>query len=181
MEMEMEMKDMKLLSGIESHGGNGNFKGSILIESEKYDTLSEDTQNNISFKASDFLQVIQHSIEMEWAKANEIDKRSAHVAELTELFKLAGFNTIYVETIDNQYCGDACCYKYPWIIITTERGRIKLGWRKRVMNLDWSESRIKAIGTELFKDEETTKGTDYIHCWGKEKAIEYLKKLNSEE
>ncbi len=175
------MENMKQLSRIESHGGNGNFKGSVLIESEKYDALSEESRNNISWKVSDYLQVIQKLIEIEWAKANEIDKRNNHVTELTELFKSAGFNTIHVKTIDNQYCKDACCYKYPWIIVATKKGSIKLGWRKRVMNLDWSESDIKAIGTELFKDENTTTGEHYIHCWGKDKAIEYLKKLNSEE
>ena len=174
----MEMNDMKKISSIDSYGGNGNFKGSILIDSEKYDALSEESQNNISYKASDSLGVIQKLIEMEWVKANETDKRNDHVTELTELFKLAGFDTIHVETIDNQYCGEACCYRYPWVVVTTKKGRIKLGWRKRVMNLDWSESDIKAIGTELFKDENTTTGNHYIHCWGKDKAIEYLKKLN---
>lgn len=172
---------MKQLSGIESYGGNGSFKGSVLIESEKYNALSEESRSSISWKGSDLLQSIQRLIEMEWAKANETDKRNDHVTELTELFKSAGFNTIHIEIIGNQYCSDACCYKYPWIIVTTKKGRIKLGWRKRVMNLDWSESDIKAIGTELFKDEKTTTGEHYIHCWGKDKAIEYLKKLNSKK
>ena len=172
---------MKKLSSFESHSGRGSFKGSVLIESEKYDALSKDSQDNISWKASDYLQVIKKLIEMEWVKDNESDKRKEHVVELTELFKSAGFNTIHVETIDNEYCSESCCYKYPWVIVTTPKGRIKIGWRKRVMNLDWSESDIKDIGTELFKDENTTTGKDYIHCWSKEKAIEYLKKLNSKE
>ena len=173
------MNDMKKLGSIECYGGNGSFKGSVFIESKKYDALSEETQSSISWKASDSLQAIRGVIEMEWAKANETDKRNDHVTELTELFKSAGFNIVYVKIIDNQYCSDACCYKYPWVIVTTKKGRIKLGWRKRVMNLDWSESDIKAVGTKLFKDEKTTTGECYIHCWSKDKAIEYLKKLNS--
>lgn len=175
------MDDMRMLSGIECHGGNGSFKGSVLIESEKYESLSKETKNHISFRASDHLAKIQELIEIEWAKVNEADKRNNHVAELTELFKSAGFETIHVETIDNQYCSEACCYKSPWIIVSTIKGRIKLGWRKRVMNLDWSESDIKAVGTELFKGEETTTGKRYIHCWSKNKAIEYLKKLRMEQ
>ena len=175
------MEKTKILSGIESYGGNGNFKGSVLIESEKYDALSKEPQDSISWKGSELLQTIQGLIEIEWAKANETGKRNDHVTELTEIFKLAGFDAIHVKTVDNQYCSKACCYKYPWIIVTTKKGRIKLGWRKRVMNLDWSESDIKEIGIELFKDEKTTTGESYIHCWSKDKAIEYLKKLNSEE
>ena len=82
--------------------------------------------------------------------------------------------------IDNEYCRQSCCYKFPWIIVTTNKGRIKLGWRKRVINLDWSESDIKIKAEVLFKEEGSTKGNQYIHCWGEDKAFEYLKKLNSE-
>ena len=177
----METENMKILSGITSSGGSGNFKGSVLIESEKYDALSEESRNNICWKANDFLLATQELINMEWAKANETEERNAHAIELAELFKSAGFDTIHIETIDSQYCSKACCYKYPWVIITTKKGRIKLGWRKSVMNLDWSESDLKADGEKIFKDEDVTKGTNYIHCWSEEKAIEYLKKLNSEK
>lgn len=170
--------DMKNLSSIDCAGGGGSFKGSVFILSEKYDALSEESRKNISWKTSDFLQAIKGLIEMEWAKENESDKRKDHVAELTEIFKVAGFDTIHVETIDSQYCSDACCYKYPWIIVTTKKGRIKLGWRKRVINLDWSESDITSMGEILFKGENTTVGEKYIHCRGKDKAVEYLKKLN---
>ena len=173
------MDDMKNLSSIDCAGGYGSFKGSVLINSEKYNALSEESRNKVSCKASDFLQAIKGLIETEWVKANETDKRNDHVAELTELFELAGFDTIHVETIDSEYCREACCYKYPWIIVTTKKGRIKLGWRKRVINLDWSESDITAMGESLFKGESTTIGEKYIHCWGKDKALEYLKKLQS--
>ncbi len=128
---------MKKISGIESYGGSGSFKGSIEIEFDKFDALSEETRSHIGFKGSRFLQTLQEQIAMEWAKINEIDERNEHASELTKLFKSAGFETIHVEPIDNEYCSESCCYKFPWIIVTTSRGRIKLGWRKRVMNLDW--------------------------------------------
>jgi len=177
----MKTDDMKILGSVESHGGGGHFKGSISIAFEKFDNLSEETRTDIGFDATDFLRRVREKISMEWAKENEADKRKAHVVELSELFKSAGFDPIYVEVKNNEYCGESCCYKIPWIIVTTNKGRIKLGWRKRVMNLDWSDSDLKIDGEELFKDENTTTGKSYIHCWGKEKAIEYLKKLNSVE
>ena len=40
---------------------------------------------------------------------------------------------------------------------------------------------VDADGNEIFKYEKGTRGTNYIHCWGKDKAVEYLKKLNSEK
>ena len=177
--MDKDVSQMTTLSGVESYGGTGAFKGLVFIGSEKYDDLPEKTQHHISYKASNYLAALRELINMEWAKVNEADKRQEHVEKLTEIFKLAGFDPIHVETIDSQYCSEACCYKYPWVIITTEKGRIKLGWRKRVMNLDWSDSDIKLDGEEIFKDENVTKGKSFIHCWGTEKAIEYLKKLNS--
>ncbi len=177
----MDTTDMKILYGRENYGTTGCFKGQILIESEKFDSLPEDIRTNISFRAGDSLEIIKEQINMEWAKINEAEDRKKHSEELSELFKKAGFDLIHVEIIDNEYCGKACCYKYPWIIVTTNKGRIKLGWRKRVMNLDWSDSDLEIDGMKIFKDENATKGTNYIHCWGKDKAIEYLKKLNSQE
>ena len=171
---------MKKISNIESIGGNGSFKGSVLIDSKKYDALPEETQSNISWKASGSLQAIQELIDMEWAKENEHADRVNHSDMLAGLFTKAGFEAIYVKVIDNEYCKKACCYKYPWVIVTTSKGRIKFGWRKSVMNLDWSDSDLGIDGEKLFKDEDVTKGYSYIHCWGEDKAVEYLKKLNSE-
>ncbi len=127
------------------------------------------------------MQKLNEQISMAWAKENEAEEHKEHVVELIELFKSAGFDTIHVETIGNEYCSKSCCYKFPWIIATTPKGRIKLGWRKRVMNLDWSDSDLEIDGEKLFKGEDTTIGTSYIHCWSEEKAVEYLKKLNSKE
>jgi len=177
----MDKQNMKQISGVESYGGGGNFKGTIEIEFDKFDALPEEIRCHIGFRGYDFLQKLREMIAMAWAKENEADKRAEHVVELTEIFKSAGFETIHVEIIDSGYCGESCCYKFPWIIATTPKGCIKLGWRKRVMNLDWSDSDLEINAEEMFKDEKTTKGEKYIHCWSKEKAIEYLKKLNSEE
>ncbi len=169
---------MKKIGRLESYGGGGHFIGEVNIEFDKFDNLPEEVRNNIGWSASNYLKKLQEQISMAWAKENEADKRNAHVAELTGLFELAGFDVIYVETVDSEYCKESCCYKFPWVIVTTKKGRIKLGWRKRVMNLDWSDSDLDIDGEELFKGEKTTTGTNYIHCWGEEKAVEYLKKLD---
>lgn len=168
---------MKQLCKLESVGQGGSFEFQILIESEKYDSLSKDNKFNISFEGNQAIESLIRNINMAWAKENEQADREKHITELTDLFISAGFEPVYVEVIDNQYCSNACCYKFPWIVVTTEKGRITLGWRKRVMNLDWTDSIIEADGRELFKGEHTTIEERYIHCWGKEKAIEYLKKL----
>ncbi len=173
----MEIEKMTRLFSMECCGGNGNFDGAVHITSEKYEALDEKIKNNISYKAQEYLCVIRHIIEIEWTKEYEQEKRQENISELTKLFADAGFETIHVKVIDNQYSADACYYTNPWLIVTTRKGPITIGWRKRVINLDWSDSDITADGRELFKNEKTTKDKYYIHCWSKNKAIEYLKKL----
>src|SRR5882724_2753252 len=42
---------------------------------------------------------------------------------------------IYVEEIPNGYCSQWCCRQKPWYVVTTSVGRIKIGWRKRVLEI----------------------------------------------
>jgi len=86
---------------------------------------------------------------------------------------------IFIEEIPNGYCSDYCCRHLPWFIITTSIGRFKIGWRKRVINIDWN----KTVGTkeakEIFPNEDVTKGIKYIHAWSIEKAREYVSTIIS--
>lgn len=59
----------------------------------------------------------------------------------------------------------------PWWLVKTKVGLIKIGWRKRVLNIDWSDTLIRAIVT----DDNVTKSHVGVHAWSEEKAIEYLK------
>jgi hypothetical protein len=84
---------------------------------------------------------------------------------------------IYVKTIPNGYCGPDCCPHRPWFIVTTPAGPITIGWRKRVISIDWSESDIIATADELFPLDDVTKSKHLIHAWEYEKAREYVAKL----
>ena len=42
-----------------SYGGGGSFKGSIEIESEKFDALPEEVRSHIGYGGSRFLQTLQ--------------------------------------------------------------------------------------------------------------------------
>jgi len=101
-------------------------------------------------------------------------KTKKETEENKELIKLFP-QPIYVEEIPNQYCNDWCCQHLPWFIVTTTIGRIKIGWRKRVINIDWSDTKCKIDGADLFPDEDTTIGNNYIHAWSLEKAKQYIK------
>jgi hypothetical protein len=97
-------------------------------------------------------------------------RRASDRAQIIGLFPAP----IYVEEIPNGYCSDACCKHLPWFIVTTSVGRIKIGWRKRVINIDWSDTVCTKTGTELFPNDDVTKGGRYIHAWKVEDAKRYI-------
>jgi len=83
---------------------------------------------------------------------------------------------VYVEEIPNGYCHDYCCRHLPWFKVTTPKGIVTIGWRKRVINIDWSLMRNPSA-MQLFSQEDVTKGEYLIHAWSYEKAKEYLAKI----
>lgn len=56
----------------------------------------------------------------------------------------------------------------------------KVGWRKRVIVLDWERTTLVVSADQTFPTEETTKGDRMIHCWGYEKLASYLTTLNGD-
>lgn len=67
-------------------------------------------------------------------------------------------------------------YFGPWMRVHTPKNIITIGWRKRVMVVDWSESTLN-VTTSIFAEEDVTKGEKMIHAWSEEKAVEYLRKI----
>ncbi len=84
---------------------------------------------------------------------------------------------IFVEEIPNGYCSQWCCSQKPWFIVTTRVGRITIGWRKRVISIDWSGSTVAASAEELFPEENVTKEGWLIHALGYAKAATYIAKI----
>jgi len=99
--------------------------------------------------------------------------------ERTEILSVFGNRAIFVEEIPNGYCDRYCCKHLPWFIVTTTKGRIRIGWRKRVILIDWIDSTIEDESEKLFIDEDVTKFDKSIHAWGIDKAKEYIDKLLS--
>jgi hypothetical protein len=63
--------------------------------------------------------------------------------------------------------------RHPWWLVKTPFGLVEIGWRKRVININWEETPVRAVVT---KDDVTSSET-FVHAWGEEKALEYLKAL----
>ena len=80
----------------------------------------------------------------------------------------------------------------PWFMFHTPDGDIKVGWRYRVISIEWQENFKPFDFQKLFENEvvpmtegtQTTKwqenGKCGIHAWSEEKAQEYLRRVRDE-
>ncbi len=106
-----------------------------------------------------------------------------------ELLALFQGRDIYVEEIENGYSiNDPWYSQFPWFKVTTNKGIITLGWRKRVISIDWDGPTMKSC-KELFPNEEVYPGCSVtkcdgpndhsgsIHAWSLEKAQEYITRI----
>jgi hypothetical protein len=117
--------------------------------------------------------------------------------EFRGLLEKAGLGRALFTAIPNEYWRDD---GEPWFLARMPFGTLKIGWRKRVISIDWAEvlaDRMKRIerldvrtryelrqklheafdGKKLFPNEDVTRWETGIHAWGADKAVEYLKVL----
>ena len=110
-------------------------------------------------------------------------RRLTEVDKLTrQLMSIVYKDTDYTfDLIPNGYCSRECCSHIPWFLFHTIDGDIIMGWRKRVISIEWQKNYKPFDMEELFGTEDVTKweedGKRGIHAWGKDKAYEYLKKV----
>lgn len=153
-------------------GKNFNLDLEILLDINR--ELTDKDKFNLMIKVEEIVRLLaEESINL-----NPESKENA-AKEKSEIISLFTGRAIFVEEIPNGYCSDYCCKHLHWFIITTNKGRIKIGWRKRVINIDWSDSIISENAETLFPSEDVTKFDKTIHAWGLEKAKEYIDKLLS--
>lgn len=156
-----------------SSGIYGIFAIKIEVAGSNLPDLGLDSISNAAYEAA---RVIQAEI-MAAAVAANPDARRTAIEErqaILDVFSSPHISPIFVEEIQNGYCPDWCCRHLPWFVVTTQVGRIKIGWRKRVISIEWEDTVRTATAEELFPGEDTTKGEKFIHAWGYEKAKEYV-------
>lgn len=83
----------------------------------------------------------------------------------------------FVTEIPNGYCSEVCCCHLPWFIVLTPVGKIKIGWRKRVLQIEWNETKGTKISSELFQSEDVTKEEKMIHAWSYVDAKRYIETI----
>jgi len=83
-----------------------------------------------------------------------------------------------MRAIPNEYHSEL--YSNPWFIVESEWGAFRVGYRKRVISIDWSDTKLELDGKVIFKKEGVTTWATGVHAYGKDKAIEYLRTLSRE-
>lgn len=94
----------------------------------------------------------------------------------SELLGLFQGVTIYVEEIPCDYGppNHPWFSLFPWFKITTPAGRFTVGWRKRVISIDWEDSVVDFSAEQLFPTEDVTKHGRLIHTRSIEDARRYI-------
>jgi hypothetical protein len=167
----MNNLEYKILDGSENYGSSGSFGIKIMVGGSHLPTNLHTTA--INGVVYDALNRIEHEVR---AAAIAEDPKSAQEAakEKSDLLSLFPCH-IYAEPIKNGYWGNAYHSRHlPWYIVTTTIGRFTIGWRKRVIEIEWKGTVGTKTSAELFAGEDVTKETHLIHAWGYGKAREYI-------
>lgn len=123
-----------------------------------------------------------------YERYREIDRLSRLIVDVV-------YDKPLYDLLPNGYCHMECCTHIPWLKFHTPDGDIIIGWRKRVVSIEWQEN-FKPFDMAVFNSENVTKwvGDDNIykaipegtiqtnvkrgiHAWGMDKACEYLKMI----
>lgn len=101
--------------------------------------------------------------------------------QVLALFLLAGIEVLDAKELANQYWPRVPDYavlimESPWWLVRTNVGCIVIGWRKRVISIEWKDTPIRKVLTER----SVTKDDTMIHAYGYVEALEYLTAFASE-
>ena len=95
------------------------------------------------------------------------------------LFTLAGVPVLRMWELPNGYWPRVPEYqeyrdKQPWWLVKTPAGLVEIGWRKRVIMIDWSDTGV--VVSDVTSDDVTKTGA-MVHAWSIEDALKYLRAL----
>lgn len=107
---------------------------------------------------------------------------AAHMAEKTkkefeELLTAAGFTNVTLTETPNRY--GSASYRGPWFIVCAFGAEFRIGWRKRVIEIEWGchPEPLQVKLAALFKNEETTHGDLLVHADGHDHAVSCLARI----
>ena len=95
------------------------------------------------------------------------------------IFCLAGITTTKWHELTNRYWPDAYTdvrAAHPWQLAVTPQGPIVIGWRKRVISINWEDTPARIVVTE----DSVTKSETMVHAYSYADAVKYMQTLGYE-
>ena len=151
------------LCGKEMTGGGGNIGPYLSTTSRK----CECGLRAMFYSHREDYELHYSLVSKDQEKYNEETK-----AALLSVFTVAEVPVNGSWDIKNEYHGA----RADWLLVKTLRGMVKIGWRKRVINIDWEDTDIRH-----FVDSPHTRGETYCHAYSYIDAAKYLKEVFSQE
>ncbi len=172
---QTEPNDLQLVHQEESWGeiGHQAVKLFVMLGRE----LTKNDQDAINKHMRELM--IELNCETKTISPLNIKWKEEWLKGVSDAFFAAGLQTDFMLEIPNEYCGPRCCPHKVWLKVYTNVGIFKVGWRKRVIHLEWTDTNIQLTAKQLFPNEDVTKVEKMIHCYGMEKMGVYIKKLGS--
>lgn len=171
-----EMDGYELAHGQESTGDRKSF-GLLIFVKMSDRKVDRDRDSAVLYKAADEIKNALETVSAQIDPEGPAE-RERHRAEVADIYQQAGVEAIYMEPLPNGYCSRPCCLNKPWFRVTSRIGRVTVGRRKHVIEIDWSDSAVKGTGEALFPEEKTTRLAAGIHAWNIENAARYVRRLH---
>lgn len=168
---QKEPNELTRLYGLESMGGPMRFDIRLYAMLQVKPPNLDDI---VSHHMYNFTKELE--LHMRAALPESKEWKSNWTKDVPLMFEEAGYGKVGMQQIPNEYDGSL---HRPWFRVFTNIGVIKMGWRKRVIEINYSDSIVRENAKDIFKGEEVTMIDQMIHAWGREKAVEYLKGLRS--
>lgn len=105
---------------------------------------------------------------------NKAELERQTYADFSKAFHDAGMTISATQQVPNEY--GSTSYRGPWYIITTQFGPFKVGWRKRVIELNWTAAGEDYLG--LFNDVKDTKDHTGLHAYSYQDLMKYLTRIS---
>lgn len=102
-------------------------------------------------------------------------------ADVRALFNVVGIPILHLHELPNHYWPRTLEYRVlressPWWLVETPYGIIKIGYRKRVLHIEWGRTKARIIVTP----DNVTKDTTHVHSYDKPSTVAYMARLAEE-
>lgn len=169
---EEKTAELQMLGRV--RGSSANMSYDLLLLGKFSQPINEAMGEEMGWSLSQLTDKLLRLSESTWPESLEWKKN--WTARLLTCFHDAGMVNVGLKEVENEYDKERSSWR-PWFRVYTPFGVFKVGWRKSVINLDWTDTLIEEEANTLFPNEDTTKGGHMIHAHGYEKLTNYLTAL----